>query len=278
MAYVEFLRARRVLLWYFGILLGVYALGLIVGFLVPGQNHVGIVIDTDPTSPAPVPTPAHPHHASLPGPLPVSVLVYAVTFGALLVAAILGSSLNRQREHLPLAWTRPLSRERFVLSFLAVDAVAIVLTLAGTLLYVAFSMATSRGTHILWYLDPLAFPMAAFGLGAAFMTYALAQAVTSWYTASGGLVKGLACAACGVLVPLGFARLGSPYDLFVAVLNYLNPLAYFVPIVVDAKQSPAVLEFVRLLPLDFGVKLACVWLLAALYMAIATYGWKRLEI
>jgi hypothetical protein len=277
MAYVEFLRARRVLLWYFGILLGIYALGLIVGFLVPGHSHVGIVIDTDPTASAPAHTPA-PHHALLPGPLPVSVLVYAATYGALLVAAILGSSLNRQREHLPLAWTRPLGRERFVLSFLAVDAVAIVLTLAGTLLYIALSMATSKGNHTLWYLDSLAFPMAAFGLGAAFMTYALAQAVTSWYTASGGLVKGLVCAACGVLVGLGFARLPSPYDLFVAALNYLNPLAYFAPIFVDSRQSPAVLEFVRLLPLDFGVKLACVWLLAAVYMAIATYGWKRLEI
>jgi hypothetical protein len=39
-----------------------------------------------------------------------------------------------------------------------------------------------------------------------------------------------------------------------------------------------VFEFARYLPLEPGVKIACVWLLAAAYLAVAAYGWKRLEI
>jgi hypothetical protein len=46
---------------------------------------------------------------------------------------------------------------------------------------------------------------------------------------------------------------------------------------VDDQHVPIVLEFTHYLPLGLGLKIACVWLLAAAYMAIATYGWKRLE-
>jgi hypothetical protein len=280
MAYVEYLRARRALLWYFGILIGLYLLGLAIAFFAHGTHGHAVTIDINTDRPAPGPMPATGHHIAhvLPlGPFPISLLAYSATFGAILIGAILGSSLNRQREHLPLVWTRPLGRERSVLSVLAVDATAIFVTLIGTLglfKILAFS-ADSNALH--WYLDSLVFPTLVLGFGAALMTYALAQAVTSWSLASTGLIKGLATLACGVLVALGANPLPSPYGSIVGALNYLNPFAYYVPMHVDDKHVPIVLEFAHYLPLGLGLKIACVWLLAAAYMAIATYGWKRLE-
>jgi hypothetical protein len=269
MAYVEYLRARRVLLWYFGILIGLYAIGLIASFFTHGTHgHVGIVIDMGEdkkTAGAPF------------GPLPISILEYGMTFGAILIAAILGSALNRQRENLPLVWTRPLGRGRFALAALAVDALAIAVTFFGTLLF--FTITTLRSNpNITWYADSLALPTLALGLGAALMTYALVQALTSWHLANGGLISGLVIAGCAALIGLGSSRLPSPYGALVGVLNYLNPFAYYGPVNIDQKHGPIVFEFTRYLPLDLGVKIACVWLLAAVYMAIATYGWKRLEI
>lgn len=274
MAYVEFLRARRTLLWYFGILLGFYVLQLIAGLF--GAQHVGIVIDTS-DAPTPHATPPPELGSTWHAPLPISLLEYIATYGAILVGAILGSSLNRQRDNLPLAWTRPLGRERFVLGVLAVDALAILTALLGTLAYAKLATVTHSG-HVPLYIDSQAFPTFLFGLGAALMAYALAQALTSWLAIGGGVIKGVAFAACAALVGLGTARLPSPYGSIVWGLNYLNPFAYFVPIYIDDKHGPIVLEFLRFIPFDVGMKIACVWLLAAAYMAIATYGWKRLEI
>jgi hypothetical protein len=281
MAYVEYLRARRALAWYFGILIGLYLLGLAIAYFGHGMHgHAGVTIDinTDQATPGGMPPAGHHIAHVLPlSPFPISLLAYSAAFGAILIAAILGSSLNRQREHLPLVWTRPLGRERSVLSALAVDALAIFVTLLGTLglfKIVAFS-ADSNALH--WYLDSLVLPTLVLGFGAALMTYALSQAVTSWTLGAGGLIKGLVSLACGVLVVLGANRLPSPYDSLVGALNYLNPLAYYLPVHVADKHVPIVLEYSRYLPLGLGIKIACVWLLAAAYMAIATYGWKRLE-
>jgi hypothetical protein len=273
MAYVEFLRARRVLLWYFGIFIGLFLLGLIAS-LFGNNGHIVIDMSSDSAShSAPVNVAGTVNAA-----LPISLLEYAATFGAMLVAVILGSSLNRQHEHLPLVWTRPLARERFALDSLAVDASAILVTLLGTLLLFWIAAATSKPHPLQWYGDSVAFPAFVFGFGAALMVYALSQAVTSWYLGSGGLIKGLVGAGCGTLVGVGAGHLASPYGAIVGALNYLNPLAYFVPIAVNDKHAPIVLNFIPYLPLDLAVKIACVWLLAAVYMAIATYGWKRLEL
>jgi hypothetical protein len=279
MAYVEFLRARRVLLWYFGIVIGLYLIGQISGLVANGAHgHVGFTIDVGP-DPVPGSSPA-PHHSKseLPQlPLPISILEYATTFGAILVAAILGSALNRQRENLALAWTRPVSRERFALRVFAVDALAIAVTLGGTMLFCAVTTLRANA-HFAWYADAFALTTLALGFGAALMTYALVAALTSWNLASGGLVSGLSLVGCAVLLGLGSGRVPRPYDALVGALNYLNPLAYYGPVNIYDKHGPMVFEFARYLPLEPGVKIACVWFLAAAYLAVAAYGWKRLEI
>src|SRR6202158_1997246 len=128
MFYMEFLFVRKVLYWLAGLLATAVAL---VSWALASSAH-GI-----------------PHHPA--GFIPVEALLAGATLVAAIIAMIFACALARQNDgHLPLVWTRPVSRQQYVftvtLVHLAGIAVAVIMSLAAALSAVAIFGALSALT------------------------------------------------------------------------------------------------------------------------------------
>jgi hypothetical protein len=190
----------------------------------------------------------------------------------LLVASILGGALAKENDgHLELAWTKPVSRERYALSSVAVDAIAIIVS---QLLTIAVSLAAtlmflvprfSYGPNLAWaILLAFAGPIA---------WYALITAASASLKRGPGMVIGLGWVAA-VLIPgiagalQGAANVNSIAAWFYAIfhaLSYIDPISYFSYHKDQTTMMP--------LPAAVGVLLA----LIAGYVALAVAQWRRVE-
>src|SRR4029077_2513671 len=107
MAYVEMLRLRKALAIYAIVVVAVFLLILIPshwpGAVVHGDTAVSI---------------------------PLSVLLPIVGFCAIIFATTISTSLNRENDGVEMVWTKPVSRERLALTYIAFDLAAIVLAYA----------------------------------------------------------------------------------------------------------------------------------------------------
>jgi hypothetical protein len=190
----------------------------------------------------------------------------------LLVASILGGALAKENDgHLELAWTKPVSRERYALSSVAVDAIAIIVS---QLLTIAVSLAAtlmflvprfSYGPNLAWaILLAFAGPIA---------WYALITAASASLKRGPGMVIGLGWVAA-VLIPgiagalQGAANVNSIAAWFYAIfhaLSYIDPISNFSFHKDQTTMMP--------LPAAVGVLLA----LIAGYVALAVAQWRRVE-
>jgi hypothetical protein len=147
-----------------------------------------------------------------------------------LVASGFGSryarTLSEETEaHLPVAWTKPVSRVRFALTVFAVDALGIIaafaLTFAAVLsLFVIFGVTRfllvtpDTGVQLLRFLTlPFAF-------------YGLMTAATASFGKAGRSIIGWFWAASGTLALLGLTDFPHPWKQILATINLINPFSY----------------------------------------------------
>ncbi len=248
MAYVEFLRVRGTLIWFTIVVTILVALALL-GYALSDVHHK-IILEK------------HTENVIL-----LSWLLVPASYIAGIVACIAGSYLSSEREHVALAWTKPVSRVRFSLGYLAVDVAAIlvayVVVLAFGELFTLWAMGLN---HIV--VDANAGRTFLVGLGFAFALYGVVRALGTAF-GRGGLIAGMSWAIGSVLVLLGALPLPWVlHDLAIAV-NFLNPLAYLAGLGGGNSNS--------VLPLSFEGRLICEWLLVLVATATSVVAWNRLE-
>jgi hypothetical protein len=159
------------------------------------------------------------------------------------------------------------SRERFALTYMAVDIAAILS--AAIVFFVAelFTLAAVGFANAI-AIDGTIVPSVLVGLGFSLAFYGVSRALGTAFGRGGTIA--------GVSWPIGFILAGLasapfPYVLhdIIVGLNFLNPIAYLTS--VASGQSSTVL------PVSFEWRLACEWILALATMAASVVIWKRLE-
>jgi len=182
MYYVEFLRARKRLIW-FSLATALVSLLTVIIALTPGNHVQGGDTDT-----------VH---------IPLSILIGIAGFVTWILASILGLCLNGENDGPEIVFTKPFSRERIALAYYAVDALVIVVSLAIFCLFLTIIPLAS--VHLVGkiFFDKDVFAVIGLMLGVAFMWYGLVAALTAWGSFRGGLVAGLGWPVAAVLVALG---------------------------------------------------------------------------
>jgi hypothetical protein len=205
-------------------------------------------------------------------------LLFLVTIPmGLIVATLLGGPLAKENDgHLELAWTKPVSRERYALACVGVDVPAI---LAAQLLCIAVTLicilmfAVPRfgyGPHVVWnILVALLAPIA---------WYALLTAASASVKRGPGLVIGLGW-MFAIIVPSvagglsDAAKFNSIAAVFYAIfhtLAYLDPISYL-----TFRNTESTVGTGFGLPIQSVV--AALAALSIGYIALSVLQWRRVE-
>jgi len=200
MAYVEMLRARRVLLWF------AIVLAVLVALVLLSLWH------------------AHPsmHHTS---PIALSMILGVAVIGPLLVATFVATGLGAEHATTAILWTRPLARSAIAWRYVAVDLVTIVVAYALTILAILLCMG-AVGVLPLLRADAHSLVTVPLALACPAMLYGLILLISARLPGRSGAVAGgmwFAMFVLGVLVHVGLPPL--LHGLIVG-LDYLNPLAW----------------------------------------------------
>ncbi len=203
-------------------------------------------------------------------------LLFAITIPiGLIVATMLGGALAKENDgHLELAWTKPVSRERYALAAVGVDVAAILLS---QLLTMAFAL----GATLLFVVPSIGYARAGWEIPLALLApiawYALLTAFSASLKRGPGLVVGLGWVfaiivpnvAVGLAHVAGVNRIAAWFYAIFHGLAFLDPLAYLS--YGSSNASAPVLQLSAQ---------AAVGALAALsigYIALSVLQWRRLE-
>jgi hypothetical protein len=214
-------------------------------------------------------------------PISLSGLLYFPCLVGLIIATILGGVLAKEnRNHLEIAWTRPVSRSTMALAMFGVDAVALIVSMALALLLEILGMALFE----LPRFDVTgALGTAVVVLLCVFAWYGLLTAASASLRGSGG-IKALAWIAA-LFVPAISAAALVPILIFriigdaAGILTVLDPIAYL-----NHTDNPALMNSIS--PSVIGTNIVTgpadqrallLLALTVLYVALAVYQWRRLE-
>ena len=249
MFYMEFLCVRKTLYWLAALLAAAVA---IVSWALASHGL--------------------PSHAL--GVVPLAALMAGATFVSSIIAMIFGCALARQNDgHLPLVWTRPVSRERFAFSItlvhLAGIAAAFVLSLAAALsvfaLFGALDAITLKGdapVDASTVGRMLLFPLAWYGL---------VMAITASMRGGAGFMAFGAYIVGSVLVGLDASHLFSGISgIVINVIDHVNPLYYFSGHFDDSGRNQSLVS-------NVDVAIAGLAAIAVAGYAAALAQWRRLE-
>jgi hypothetical protein len=247
MAYVEYLRNRRMLITVTIVVAVLVGLALL-GYYTSGVHHA---VEAD--------------HNAHPPQLSVLVLIAGYITG--IVASIVGSFFSQERAHGAFSLTKPVSRTRFALGYLVVDLAGLVA--AFLVVFVVGELFMLWATRHTPTVDGESWTLLVLGLGFAFAMYAVVRVLGTTF-GHGGLFAGLIW-AIGLLL-VGLTGLHLPWllhDLVVA-LNFVNPVAYLESF--DSNDTAK-----SVLPLTFDGRLIGEWLLVIVAAAGSVVAWNRLE-
>lgn len=265
MIYVEYLRSRRLLMW--------WTVGIALFLTVPFYLEIAHLGEIRAQI-------AHSASRGSLGRAPLSVIVAGCVFFAYIFASIIGSSLGREKATLPIAWTKPVPRELAALAVSAIDLLAVLAAAA-----IAFVLCMVLSLPIAGYQmiepDGRTAGVLAITLGCAAMWYAEVQLIS--VLAKGGnavsglswpVFMGLTGGAAISILPEGLHR------AFVAV-NVLNPLAWSSGASYHSQHGNVGVSFGSSKAV-FGVlpmweSIVVPWLIAALCLALSAYLWKTKE-
>jgi hypothetical protein len=277
MYYLEFLRVRRVFVWYAALIVIVALLvlyGAFVGNHVDFSSHVSENGNTRDV---------HVHGLAAIGDMnvPIGPVAGVCGFLALAFATFFAASFNRTSQHAHFSFVRPVSRLRMAVEIVGVDVAAIVVAqlfaIAIALATVSFAAAVIRAPlHYVWQGDTLATGL--LGLGCAVMWYALLQAFTAWTAErrGSGLFFGIGIAILVLAQPLSHATLLGPLfcDVFKAVL-FIDPFAYFSQVRFEDSGDATIGAYFSA---AIGIRAAIVWALAGVAIGLASFELKRVQI
>jgi hypothetical protein len=252
MYYMEFLFVRKTLYWLAGLLAAAVA---IVTWALASNTH-GF--------------PAHPPHAVV----PLAALLAGATFVSAIIAMIFGCALARQNDgHLPLVWTRPVSRERFALSITLVH-------LAGILTAFALTFAATLGVFALFgALDAITMngdvPVNAGVVGRMLLFplawYGLVLAITASMRGGAGFMAFGAWIVGSMLVAFDQSHLfGGASAIVINVIDHINPLYYFSGHFDQSGRNESMVS-------NVDVAIAGLAAIAVASYAAALAQWRRLE-
>ncbi len=249
MHYVEMLRARRVLLWYAGVLLACMILTVIGNYA-----NVSIMVSSGGV-----------------GNISATTLAAGCGFGAWIVTTFVASGLNTEIAMTPIVWTRPVRRETIAWRYVAVDVVGILIGYAVlvTVLCLFFASFGALGAVTFDAKTPVAVALA---VGSALMWYGLILLATARLPGRGAMVAGLSWGVAFAL--LGLWAIPMPLlHAVVHVLNFVNPLAWFGDLSVGARHHAD-----AIIPLPDNVRAMCVWAIAAATTAAGVRLWATREV
>jgi hypothetical protein len=252
MEYVELLRVRRSLIWHTGILVL-----LVFGIMALGGNsaiHISGTTGTTTISPGVA--------------VPISVLATIAAFFAAIYASSVGTSLNRESNTRDISWTKPISRTQLALRFVLIDLTGVVIAFA---LALAAIIAVLLYMHVTPVADAKAPSQLLLGAGVGVMWYALLELITCGFGPA-------ARAMAGILWPValaleGLGELHGNIGAVIRALDLFNPLAYLNNM---ASGAPDWAESV-IGQIPFDTRGLMVWLLAAVFCALAVAIWPRRE-
>lgn len=200
--------------------------------------------------------------------IPLTIVWGFAAMVASIFASILGGSLAAENDgHLPVAWTKPVSKTVHALTKMAVDlgAVALVFAIMCAAIFAYFGIT---GLARLVTVPPDAWYQLARFLVAPAAFYGLMQALTSTLGRQAGIVLGFTWAGLLALLILGVAPLPQPYLGLVSFINNANPLVY---ISFDIEKSG------HMVAVGLSAALTALVLIAVCGAAAAIYRWQRVE-
>lgn len=191
-----------------------------------------------------------------------------------IVASILAGPLAKENDgHLELAWTKPVSRERYALSAIAIDIATMIVSqlgliaivLLGTLMWVVPSITIGRNGALLILFSLLA-PVA---------WYACLTCFSASLRRGPGVVVGLGWFAALVIPAILLATDHTYNPVGVGVHAIFTALAYIDPIVYIPNMRPHGPN--STLFSSMGIALAALAALSIAYIAVAVLQWRRVE-
>ncbi|MDQ2663517.1 MAG: hypothetical protein M3Y18_05720 [Candidatus Eremiobacteraeota bacterium] len=209
---------------------------------------------------------------------PVIPFEFPVAFTVLtgfILATILAGTLARENDHLELAWTKPVSRERYALMAITIDMGAIVVGFLLTLVVVTACIALFTAPVYAWSHRSLA--AIGFALLGPIAWFAMLTAASASLKRGLGAVIGISWPVAIVVTALATGPVGTSaiaqvlYATF-HFLNYFNPIGYLSHLSarlfdtgdISVASSPA-------------TGLLMLLLLTIVYVAAAVVQWRRVE-
>jgi hypothetical protein len=200
--------------------------------------------------------------------LPITIVWAFAGIVTSIFASVIGASIAAENDgHLPVAWTKPVSRVTYATATIATDllAIAFVYALTCLVVFIYFAAIGVLG-EITIPQDTWAQLVRFFIAPAAF--YGLLQALTSTLVRQAGMVLGFTWVGLITLATLAQAPLVQPYHAIVATLDLANPLIY-VAFDIDNNGD--------LIATAFATATAALVAIAALGGSLAVYRWQRSE-
>jgi hypothetical protein len=244
MYYVEFLRARRALI------------------VAAAWIAVALAINVVSFKTGNVDVPSHGFS------IPLTVVWGFAAMVASIYASILGGSLAAENDgHLPVAWTKPVSRVNHALTKMAIDLCAVALVFGMMCVAVWAYFEITGLARLVTVPSDAWFQLVRFLIAPAAF-YGLMQAMTSSLGRQAGMVLGFTWAGLLALLILGVAPLPQPYQAVIGFINDANPLVY---IAFDIEKSGNVVS------VGLSAALTALVLIAICGSAAAIYRWQRVE-
>jgi len=194
--YVEWLRARKRLVIFAGVLATLVVLAILCvefGYVhsdvnAHGPNHYFYLSSGSEKSPTDQPARVAVHDMLQQSTIPLDPFLMTASIIAFIFTISLYTSLYAQRESLHLAFTKPLSRTRLALNFFAVDLASIAVLYALVIALGLFTIAAFGALNRIVAPNPGAIVP----LAGVLLLYGLMQASTAWLRrGAGGMVAAL---------------------------------------------------------------------------------------
>lgn len=197
-------------------------------------------------------------------------------FVAFVVATVLGAPFAREGDgHLEIALTKPVSRLRYSIEALGIDALGVVAAFVMTIVFAIAIHAIFEIPHIVFTAsDALALVAA---ILAPIAWYAMLSAATASLRRGYGAVLGFAWPVAGVLLALGYAHPDGNAILTIVhdiawVLDLFNPLAH-----INLHHEDIQIGGPPVFGLGYGNQIAVLAVLTILYGALSIWQWRRIE-
>ncbi|MHB8432697.1 MAG: hypothetical protein ACYC8W_09050 [Candidatus Tyrphobacter sp.] len=217
-------------------------------------------------------------------PVSARYLLLFASFVALIVATVLAGPLAKENtNHLEIAWTKAIGRERMALGLFGVDALAMLASMALTVIFLVLCTALFEIPHVV--VDSATLPVLALTVFLPFAWYALLTACSSSLKRGLGAVIGLGWLAALVVPPIGqaLAIAGNPLlhaaGVALSYVSLLDPLVYmhFSGSAAPGDSTSTFGDTFSLLASPPLLRAAILLALTVIYSSLSLLQWRRLE-